>query len=92
MNTAPGVPDGKTIVEQVNATGVSQTYFGPDSEVYFVRDAVWAKARMEPFGGCLCIGCLEQRLGRRLKSKDFKRGAAFNKLPGTDRLLDRRKF
>jgi hypothetical protein len=37
------------------------------SEVYTVHDAVWTAAGMEPFGGCLCIGCLEQRLGRKLK-------------------------
>ena len=26
---------------------------------------------MEPYGGCLCIGCLEKRIGRKLKPKDF---------------------
>ena len=28
---------------------------------------------MEPWGGCLYVGCLEARLGRRLKPKDFLR-------------------
>jgi hypothetical protein len=36
------------------------------SEVYCVREAVWKAAGMAPFGGCLCIGCLEERLGRRV--------------------------
>ena len=36
-------------------------------EIYMVKPAVWAQAGMEPFGGCLCVGCLELRLGRRLK-------------------------
>jgi hypothetical protein len=92
VNTAPGIPDGKTLVERVNAAGACETRVGPDSEVYCVRDAVWAKAGVEPFGGCLCIGCLENRLGRRLKPKDFERGHALNELPGSPRLRDRQKF
>ena len=47
---------------------------------------------MEPFGGCLCIGCLEKRLGGRLKPKDFQRGHPVNypNVPGTPRLMNRR--
>lgn len=77
------VVDGKEGIEQeINS----------QSEVYTVRDAVWAKAGMEADGGCLCIGCLEVRLGRKLNPKDFLRGDAFNspRLPGTKRLLERR--
>jgi hypothetical protein len=55
-----------------------------------VRERVWEAAGMEPMGGCLCIGCLELRLGRRLKPKDFRRGNALNILPGTRRLINRR--
>jgi hypothetical protein len=90
INTAPGIPDGITCIKQINATGESKVRVGPDTEVYSVRDAVWAKAGMEPFGGCLCIGCLEKRLGRRLKPKDFLRDDPFNTMPGTPRLMDRR--
>jgi hypothetical protein len=57
---------------------------------YTVRDLIWAKAGMEPFGGCLCIKCLEKRIGRRLKPKDFLKGHPFNSLPGTPRLIERR--
>jgi len=103
VNTAPGIPDGPMTLREVNETGESSAEVGPDSEVYTVRDAVWKKAAMEPFGGCLCIGCLERRLGRKLKPKDFLRGHAysfealearleFNALPGTERLLQRRKY
>jgi hypothetical protein len=61
------------------------------SEVYTVRDVVWKKAGMAEFGGCLCIGCLETRLGRQLKPKDFDRRRWFNQVPsGTPRLLKRR--
>jgi hypothetical protein len=35
--------------------GVTTTY-NERSEVYIVRNSVWAAAGMEPFGGCLCIG------------------------------------
>lgn len=37
-------------------------------EVYMVRDEVWAEAHGR---GYLCIGCLENRLGRELVPDDF---------------------
>jgi hypothetical protein len=48
---------------------------------------------MEPFGGCLCIGCLEERLARKLKAKDFPRDHPFNdsRMPASPRLRERRK-
>jgi hypothetical protein len=58
-------------------------------EVFYVRDRVWKKAGMKPWGGCLRIGCLETRIGRRLKPKDFT-DHIFNTLPCTPRLLNRR--
>jgi hypothetical protein len=46
---------------------------------------------MEGMGGCLCIGCLEQRLGRQLTPQDFPRHP-FNgdEMPATVRLRSRR--
>ena len=98
FDTAPGCL-GREQMEQALAAlrdahkdgGVEQE-INDRCEVYQVRDAVWAKAGMTESGGCLCIGCLEKRLGRRLKPKDFQRGHAFNadNVPGTARLLDRR--
>jgi hypothetical protein len=45
------------------------TFVTPD-EYYMVHDAVWLRAN--PKGdGKLCVGCLELRLGRRLKPRDF---------------------
>jgi hypothetical protein len=32
-----------------------------------MREAVWEKTGVEPMGGCLYIGCLEKRIGRRLR-------------------------
>jgi hypothetical protein len=59
-------------------------------EVYTVKDTVWQKAGMDPWGGCLCIGCLEKRLGRRLKPKDFSKFYNDPSIPGTPRLRSRR--
>lgn len=38
-------------------------------EYYMVTDQVWDSVAED---GMLCIGCLEQRLGRMLHAKDFK--------------------
>ena len=40
-------------------------------EFYMVHDSVWRKARMGEFAGFLCVGCLEKRIGRRLRPADF---------------------
>lgn len=53
---------------------------GVDSEQYMVHDEVWAAAEMRPDGGHLCIGCLEQRLGRELTWADFIPGVPINSL------------
>ena len=94
FNTAPGFKTRAELEVAFAALadledGVEQS-FTPDSELYIVRDRIWAEAEMEPWGGCLCIGCLEQRLGRHLKPKDFLRDHPFNRMPGTARLLKRR--
>src|SRR5215831_5261097 len=91
INTAPGIPDVEEAIRQLEARGRYPARVDDQSEVYMVRDHVWNKAGMEPFGGCLCIGCLERRLGRKLKPKDFI-PHSFNGMPGTERLLKRRKY
>lgn len=40
-------------------------------EYYMVHNAVWAFSGMAPRGGMLCVGCLEVRIGRRLRAADF---------------------
>jgi hypothetical protein len=72
--------------------GIEQT-IDARAEIYQVRNAVWKASGMEPMGGCLCIGCLEKRLGRKLRPKDFKRGQTFNApgWPASQRLLRRQK-
>jgi hypothetical protein len=91
VNTAPGLATRAEMhkffyVEK--RQGAMDQVVDDKSEVYAVRGAVWIKAGMPD--GCLCIGCLENRLGRRLKPKDFDRGHSLNQMPGTKRLLNRR--
>jgi hypothetical protein len=95
VNTAPGLFNRVQMERAFAAAGENgvDQRIDSHSEVYQVRDAVWKRAGMEPEGGCLCIGCLEKRLGRRLKPKDFPHDAGLNdpRVPGTARLQKRRK-
>ena len=94
FNTAPGLPTRSqmeqafTSIKRESAT--INAYFDANTEVYIVKRSVWKASGMADFGGCLCIGCLELRLGRRLTPKDFPQHE-FNRMPGTARLLDRRE-
>jgi len=103
INTWPGFPTRVEIERRYNTLAASKTLSATGEEpplakltvndrceVYTVRDSVWKAAGMEPMGGCICIGCLEKRLGRRLNPKDFPRRHPFNSLPGTERLIERR--
>ena len=76
-----------------------------NDETYIVHRHVWKRAGMEPgtrnfsgkpgmkgdYSGCLCIGCLEMRLGRKLQPFDFLPDHPFNNpnTPGTRRRLER---
>jgi hypothetical protein len=103
VHTAPGVlnrPEmeaaikaaGKQVTAETLQEWSDKTRFDDRAEIYIVRETEWAKADMQPFGGCLCIGCLEKRLGRKLKPKDFDRDHVFTQhLPGTAWLLNRLK-
>jgi hypothetical protein len=95
VNTAPGFPSGPEIrVAFALGTKKLQLTMTTDSEVYYVKDAIWEEAGMRPWSGCLCVGCLEQRLGRQLRPKDFARhdDKTWAEMPASDRLLDRRGF
>ena len=95
FNTAPGCLNRAELeaafaVAEESDKGV-ELHITNKCEVYTVRERVWAAARMEPMDGCLCIGCLEKRIGRLLRPKDFQRGHPFSSFPGTARLLKRRE-
>lgn len=68
--------------------GVDVSWRGIDEYAYVVRDAVWAAAGSPR--GYLCVGCIEQRLGRRLTPADFD-SAPLNRLRHwqSDRLRSR---
>jgi hypothetical protein len=94
INTAPGCSTREQIeqafaVIRTNNESVTQR-FDDQTEVYMVKPTIWKAAGMDDFGGCLCIGCLEKRIGRTLMPRDFMRNHAFSGLPGTERLLARR--
>jgi hypothetical protein len=92
-NAHPGAPPRELAEFLLQRDGGVPMTYTVDSEVYRVHDAIWKKAGMEPYGGCLCIGCLEKRIGRQLKPKDFP-SHAFNNpgIPCTERLSDRRGY
>jgi hypothetical protein len=104
INTAPGILN-RADTERAFSTAIAleklggpkasiTSRAGADTEVYYVREKVWAASGVEGMGGCLCIGCLEKRIGRELRPKDFPRWHAFNSpnFPGTPRLRQRRGF
>ena len=95
MNTHPGASTKKEVAKAIWEARLAgkewkdAVTFDENTEVYDVRDRIWAEAGMEVYGGCLCIGCLEKRIGRRLRPKDFS-NHVFNSIPtGTERLLRR---
>lgn len=47
-------------------------------EWYMLRDPVWQQATRSAPAHHLCVGCLEERLGRRLTSEDFNPAAPAN--------------
>ncbi len=93
INTHPGslsrerMEQAYALARATHSDEVATITFGKNTEVYMVKDAIWKAAGMD---GCLCIGCLEKRLGRLLRPKDFSRNHSFNSMPGTERLRARR--
>jgi hypothetical protein len=94
VNTNPGCPDGPQIRIDNALNGGSKLRHGRDSEVYHVKPVIWEKAGMQPWSGCLCIACLEKRIGRQLRPKDFdpRHDKVWADMPCTERLLNRRGF
>jgi hypothetical protein len=89
INTAPGCPTRKETELAITLHGNAENVITDESEIYTVKDEVWRASGLEGWGGCLCIGCLEKRIGRRLNPDDFP-DHPLNTIPGTRRLLKRR--
>ncbi len=96
FDTAPGMAtqaDINLMLSPVSVTNTFEMVVDDDSEVYTVKPSVWRKAGMDGKRGCLCIGCLEVRIKRRLVPNDFPRDHGLNLLPrGTARLMSRRRW
>jgi len=58
---------------------------------YQVYDEVWLQAAPFKYNFVLCIGCLEEQLGRKLTQEDFKGTTypIYTIWPQSSRLLDR---
>jgi hypothetical protein len=89
LNTAPGNPTREEAEKEYAERGECQFRYNAESEVFIVHNHVWAATGIEPYGGCLCVGCLEKRIGRELIPDDFPSDHPFMSLPGTERLLRR---
>jgi hypothetical protein len=98
INTHPGsltreqMEEAYALAEATHSKTIAEITYDENCEVYTVKNTVWKAAGMGGFDGCLCIGCLEKRIGRLLTPRDFPRDDPFNSLPGTDRLLSRREM
>jgi hypothetical protein len=94
FDTAPGcwtLAQWRASVSVLSRTDEIEQTFDDRTEVYILKRRVWKATGVKPDGGCLCIGCVESRLGRRLTKHDFDRRNELNWLPGTERLLSRRE-
>jgi hypothetical protein len=90
VNTAPGMLGRAEMDAAIKRDGGAMVTIDNKSEIYTVKGHIWRKAGMEPLGGCLCVGCIEKRLGRKLRQRDFERDHPFNNTGrGTMRLLER---
>jgi hypothetical protein len=90
FDTHPGSPGRAAILKAFDegATRIPIT-ISDKTEVYVVKDSIWERAGNP--SGCLCVGCLEKRLGRRLKPKDFPPAEPLNWFPASPRLASRMK-
>lgn len=90
-NTAPGCLNAVDLVlSGARYSSDFEVVFSTETELFQLRDAVWRSAAPEDARLVLCIGCVEKRLGRKLKPKDFQRNSGFENVPGSARLLSRR--
>jgi hypothetical protein len=96
MDTWPGHKTRAEVEQSIRADrvagkkwrGTTMT-FTNETEVYYVHPHVWKASGVDFWSGCLCIGCLENRIGRRLLIAEHASGFNNPNLPGTKRRLER---
>lgn len=73
--------------------GCGRDTVSPPFEWYTVHDQIWAETGLGTHDAVLCVGCLEQRLGRQLQPEDFP-DVPTNKpqVNDSERLLDRKGY
>jgi hypothetical protein len=94
VNTHPGSLSGPEIRVALALKSECDLTFTKRCEVYSVKDDLWKQAGMRPWSGCLCVGCLEKRIGRQVRPRDFARHdkKVWADMPCTERLLNRRGY
>lgn len=90
MNTAPGCTNARQMLKAFGRGEDAIQEFDDRTEVYCLRASLWEIATNGNTREILCIGCVESRIGRRLRPKDFSSRNELNLVPGTDRLISRR--
>jgi hypothetical protein len=88
VNTAPRCKSGPKTRAELAAKGWCTNAYDWKTEIYHVDDAVWKRAGMREWNGCLCVGCIERRIGRRLRPRDD--AETWADLPSTKRVAQRR--
>ena len=89
MDTAPGFMNAKQVLDAFVRGKDASMRPNKNCEVYQLKHALWKTVTNGHARAVLCIGCVEQRLGRKLRPKDFQDNA-LKLLPCTERLLARR--
>jgi hypothetical protein len=87
IDTAPGGPT-LAFIKKPSRGPLKSWDADKTWEVYELQPEVWKAARCR---GVLCIGCVEQRIGRKLKPNDFTDGE-LNRYIGTRRLSTRKGY
>jgi hypothetical protein len=92
VNTAPGMLTRKELDAAFLIHASADNVLTWEQEVYTVTTEVWRASGLEGWGGCLCVGCLERRIGRKLRPQDFVPDHEFNQpwFPASRRLRERR--
>src|SRR5262249_28730908 len=71
------VCDDCRVLLHVRGNGIC-SFGGWDADWFMVKDRVWHQGQRKGKCRFLCVGCLENRIGRKLTCHDFRRTAKVN--------------